>query len=147
MFKNILCAVDGSEHALKAAELAADLAKQYGASLTFLTVSKELKMTPEVKRYMQVEHLTGSPQYVLDEMTDRVLADAKAQAKARGLTGVKSEVKTGNPARAIVAYADRIKADAIVMGGRGMGDIGGALLGSVSHKVSSLCKCTCITVK
>ena len=147
MFKNILCAVDGSEHALKAAELAADLAKQYGASLTFLTVSKELKMTPEVKRFMQIEHLTGSPQYVLDEMTDRVLADAKAAAKARGLTGVKSEVKTGNPARAIVAYADRTKADAIVMGGRGLGDIGGALLGSVSHKVSSLSKCTCITVK
>lgn len=147
MFKNILCAVDGSEHALKAAEIAADLAKQYGASLTFLTVSKELKMTPEVKRFMQVEHLTGSPQYVLDEMTDRVLADAKAQAKARGLKGVKSEVKTGSPARAIVAYADRTKADAIVMGGRGLGDIGGALLGSVSHKVSSLSKCTCITVK
>ena len=147
MFNSILCAVDGSDHALKAAEVASDLAQQYGASLTFLTVSKELKMTEEVKRFMQVEHLTGSPQYVLDEMTDRVLDDAKAKAKARGLKSITTEVKTGHPARVIVAYAERNKFDAIVMGSRGLGDIEGVLLGSVSHKVSSLAKCTCITVK
>ncbi len=147
MFKKILCAVDGSDHALKAAEVASDLAEKYGAELTFLTVSKELKVTAELKRFMQVEHLTGSPQYVLDEMTDRVLAEAREKAKKHGVAKPKTEVKTGNPARAIVDYAGRIGADAIVMGSRGMGDIGGLLLGSVSHKVSSMSKCTCITVK
>ena len=33
------------------------------------------------------------------------------------------------------------------MGSRGLGDIGGLLLSSVSHKVSSLSGCTCIMVK
>jgi len=147
MFKKIICAVDGSAHALKAAEIASDLAGKYGAELTFLTISKELRVTEEVRRFMQVEHLTGSPQYVLDEMTDRVLAEAKEKAKAHGIKKLKTEVKTGNPARAIVSYAKKVAADAIVMGSRGMGDIEGLLLGSVSHKVSILSECTCITVK
>jgi nucleotide-binding universal stress UspA family protein len=147
MFKKIICAVDGSDHALKAAEVGSDLAVKYGADLTFLTISKELKVTDEVKRFMQVEHLTGSPQYVIDEMTDRVLTEAKEKARALGLKNVKAEVKTGHPARAIVAYAERVGADVIVMGSRGMGDIEGILLGSVSHKVSILAKCTCVTVK
>ncbi len=147
MFKNILCAVDGSKHALRAAEVASDLAEKYGADLTFLTVSKELKVTEEVKRFMQVEHLTGSPQYILDEMTDRVLDEARDKAKKHGIAKPKTEVKTGHPARAIVAYAERTGVDLIVLGSRGMGDIEGLLLGSVSHKVSSMAKCTCITVK
>lgn len=147
MFRNIVCAVDGSDHAQKAAELASDLAAKVGAKLTFLTVTKELKVTEEVKRYMEIENLTGSPQYVLDEMTGRVLEDARERAREAGVTGPRAEVRTGNPARTIVAYAEREGADLIVMGSRGMGDIGGLLLGSVSHKVSSLAKCTCMTVK
>lgn len=147
MFKHILCAVDGSDHARKAAEVASELAEKFGAALTFLTVTKELKVTEEIKRFMQVEHLTGSPQYVLDEMTERVLDEAKEMARRHGIKTPKTEVKTGNPARAIITFAERSKADAIVMGSRGLGDIEGLLLGSVSHKVSILAKCTCITVK
>ncbi len=59
----------------------------------------------------------------------------------------RTEVKVGNPARTIVAFAARSGADLIVMGGRGHGDIEGFLLGSVSHKVSNLAECTCMTVK
>lgn len=147
MFKNIVCAVDGSEHAERAAAAAAALAAKFDGKLTLLTVAKELKMTDEVKRYIELEHLSGEPQYVLDEYTESVILGAKEAAEAEGLGGVQTEVRSGNPARSIVEFAELKKADCIVLGRRGMGDIEGVFLGSVSFKVNSLAKCTVITVK
>ena len=147
MFNNIVCAVDGSEHAARAATLAAALAAKFDSKLTLLTVAKELKMTAEVKRYIELEHLSGEPQYVLDEYTESVIDRAKEAAEAEGLRGVRTEVRSGNPARSIVEFADIKKADCIVLGRRGMGDIEGVFLGSVSFKVNSLANCTVITVK
>jgi nucleotide-binding universal stress UspA family protein len=147
MFSKILCAVDGSQHALKAAKLASELAERFGAKLTFLTVTKELKMTDEVKRFIELEHLAGEPQYVLDDYTEQVIQEAKDAARAIGVTEVAAEVKTGHPARVIVNSAERGDYDAVILGGRGHGDLEGLLLGSVSHKVASLAKCTVITVK
>jgi nucleotide-binding universal stress UspA family protein len=147
MYQNILCCVDGSEHALKAAEHACQLAQKFGGKLTFLTVAKELRPSEQVKRFIELEHLSGEPQYVLDEYTEAIMDKAKDVAEASGLKGVKSEIKTGNPARTILEYADRKKVDAIVLGRRGMGDVEGVLLGSVSHKVASLAKCTVVTTR
>ncbi len=147
MFKNIVCAIDGSHHALKAAEVASNLAAKFEARLTFVTVTKEIKATAEVKHYMEIEHLTGEPQYVLDEMTKEILDSAGASARAIGVKQLKTEVKVGPPARTIVDFAKRSGADAIVIGSRGLGDIEGALLGSVSHKVASLAEMTVVAVK
>lgn len=147
MFKKILCAVDGSQNSMRAAEVASALAAKIETPLTFLIVTKELKVTPEVRRFMELEHLTGEPQYVLEEMSENALTEAKDLARQAGVKDFRSEVMTGNPARSIVSFAERKDIDLIVMGARGRGDIGGALLGSVSHKVSSLAKCSCMTVK
>ncbi|MGF1608671.1 MAG: universal stress protein [Kiloniellales bacterium] len=147
MFQKILCPVDGSDHALKAAKLACELAAKHGSKLTFLTVTKPLKMTAEVKHYIEVENLSGEPQYVLDQFTENVLQQAKDAARAQGVSDIKTEVKTGQPARTIVQAAERGGFDTIVMGSRGLGDLEGFLLGSVAHKVASLAKCTVITVK
>ena len=35
----------------------------------------------------------------------------------------------------------------IFLGSRGLGDVGGLLMGSVSHKVMHLAPCTCVAVK
>lgn len=147
MFQKILCAVDGSKHALHAAEVASELAGKLGAKLTFVTVAKELKVTPEVRRYMELEHLIGSPQYVLDEMTEKIIEDAKDCAERCGARGVRTEVLTGPPARTIISLAERSEFDLVVLGSRGMGDVESALLGSVSHKVSQLVSCACLLVK
>ncbi|SMF07243.1 Nucleotide-binding universal stress protein, UspA family [Tistlia consotensis] len=147
MFERILCCVDGSQHALRAAETACALAAKFGGQLTILTVAKELKPSESVKRFMALEQLSGEPQYVLDEYTEEIVNKARDVAEASGLQGVKAEVRTGNPARTIVEFAERHKADCIVLGSRGIGDIGGVLLGSVSFKVNSLAKCTVVTVK
>jgi nucleotide-binding universal stress UspA family protein len=147
MFQNILCAVDGSKPALKAAQTASSLAAELGAKLTFLTVTKEIDLTEDVKRYMEIEHLTGSPQYVLDRSTEQIIQDARECAREAGVADMRTEVKVGNPARTIIAFAERNGIDLIVMGGRGHGEIEGILVGSVSHKVSNLAKCTCMMVR
>ncbi len=147
MFQNIVCAVDGSDHSVRAAETASALAAKFAAKLTFVTVTKELKMNETIKRYMEIEHLTGTPQYILDDYTGQVLDQAKQAARAAGVKDARTVVKTGQPARTIIKLAEREKADCIVLGSRGHGDIEAMLLGSVSHKVTSLAKCTCITVK
>lgn len=147
MFNNIVCAVDGSEHALKAAEVASALAAKFGARLTLLTVTKQISVTPEIKRYLELEHLTGEPQYVLDDMTKQILEAAARAARNAGVSSVETKVEIGPPARTIVDFAKRSDADAIVLGSRGVGDIEGALLGSVSHKVANLAAMTVIAVK
>jgi nucleotide-binding universal stress UspA family protein len=147
MFSNILCCVDGSKHALRAAEAACTLAEKFDAKLTFLTVAKELKPSRQVKRFLELEHMSGEPQYVLDEYTEDIIDKAKGIARQAGLKGVRTEMRSGHPARGIVEFADHNKVDCIVMGRRGIGDIGGALLGSVSFKVNTLAKCTVVTVK
>ncbi len=147
MFRKILCAVDGSGHGLKAAKTASVLAERFGAALTFLTVAKELKVTEEVKRFIEAEQLSGEPQYVLDDYTEQVLQEAKDAARENGVKDFKTEVRVGNPARTIMRFAESGGFDAVVLGSRGHGDVEGVLLGSVSHKVASLAKCTCVTVK
>ena len=56
-------------------------------------------------------------------------------------------LEDGEPATAVLPAAQDEAADLIVMGRRGLGDLAGLLLGSVSHKVSHLAACACLTVR
>jgi nucleotide-binding universal stress UspA family protein len=53
----------------------------------------------------------------------------------------------GHPAREIVEFAEKTGVDLIVMGTRGRGEIQGMILGSVSHRVSTCAKCSCLLVR
>lgn len=149
MFRSILVATDGSKHAMKAAVAGIDLAKRYGSKLQFLIVTKRLpaRVSDSLRRYMEVEHMLGEPEDIVEDMAKEVLGKAMRHARKKGLRSVKSTTLSGQPARAIVDFAKRNKVDLIVMGSRGLGDIKGVLMGSVSHKVSSLAGCTCMTVR
>jgi nucleotide-binding universal stress UspA family protein len=59
---------------------------------------------------------------------------------------VESDIGTGDPANAIVGYADRNGIDLIVLGSRGLGQVEGMLMGSVSRKVSNLAAVACMVV-
>ena len=52
----------------------------------------------------------------------------------------------GDPAPAILDHAREVGADMIVLGSRGLGDLKGLVMGSVSHKVACLAPCTCVAV-
>ena len=60
---------------------------------------------------------------------------------------MRTKLLKGSPAREIVDYARKKDVDMIVMGTRGLGDVEGMLLGSVSRGVGMLAECSCLTVK
>ena len=149
MFKSILAALDGSKHSKRAAVVATDPAQRYKLRLQFISVTKKIpaRMSEDLRHYMEVEHLTGTPGKLVSEVVERVLADAANHARKKGVKEVRTIVQTGPVARTIIAAAKRQKADLIVIGSRGLGDMESFLLGSVSHKVISLAHSNVITVR
>ena len=78
---------------------------------------------------------------------DKITSEAEARVRKNGLARVTTQVAEGSAAGQIVALAESEGADMIFLGSRGLGDVGGLLMGSVSHKVMHLAPCTCIAVK
>ena len=176
MFKTILVATDGSEHADKAVDLACELAAKYDARLLALHVLLSGDRVDRLRHWAEVEHVGGlgaggteaatsvvpsakasaiaggdrneflSPE-VAGFIGDQILNAATDAAKAKGVRQVKTRIEDGNPTKCILECAQQEGADLIVVGSRGLGNLASLLMGSVSHKVSHLAGCTCITVK
>lgn len=83
--------------------------------------------------------LIGIGQHILDE--------AKASAMDKDVNSVDTVLVDGDPADRILGCVDERKVDCVVMGSRGLSDVKGVFLGSVSHKVANRAPCTCIIVK
>ena len=147
MFENILVATDGSDHADKALDIACDLAQKYGSRLTILSVYRHHSMPGSTHSMVGGAIELEPPDVTLGKLAHEIMDTALARARAKGVPQVEGLVRRGPPARTIVQVAKERGADAIAMGSRGLGDAEGFFLGSVSHKVSSLAECTCITVK
>ena len=147
MLNTILVAVDGSKHSMRALEFAAGLAKKFDAALSVVSVYRHYSSLESTHSLVKAQDEIVPPDIVLSQLAQDYVDEAVARARELGAAKVQGMVKRGQPSRTIVETAKERKADAIVMGSRGLGDIGAMLLGSVSHKVSSLAECTCITVK
>ena len=74
-------------------------------------------------------------------------ANGKARLAAKGITNVRDYAVDGAPVDRILLAEKHEGADMIVMGSRGLGRVADVFMGSVSHRVSHLCECTCVTVK
>lgn len=147
-FSRLLVAYDGSEHADRAVDLAADLAAAFDADLTVVHVVSTGSMVPMVMdAYAELEQLYTTSRDLLEDTAREILSRAAERATGRGAPRVATRLEAGAVARTIVAVADEIDADGIVMGRRGLGDLTGLLLGSVTHKVAHLADRTVITVR
>ncbi len=131
MIQHILVAIDGSDSSRKAARFGHDLAQQTRARLTLLFVLEPPRVLPF--GFMDAEIISGgkrSPEEIaaVRRLLDEVAADLPA-------TQVEKVVELGPPADTIVALAERVGADHIVVGARGLSLGGKWLLGSVSDRV------------
>ena len=147
MYKKILVGLDGSSHAVEAAQAAVEVAKISDAELHLLTVTRPYKVSAKLRQFLEAENLLGEPKYVMDDMTNSIVTEAEDIASKAGLANVKTVVREGKPARTLLEYAKDNGIDLIVVGSRGVGEMDAALLGSVSQKISLLSACTVMIVR
>jgi len=151
MSKKFLVAIDGSDHGWKALDLAADLAKACHAALIVLHVIPHAELPEGLKKFAQVEGLSLDEVEARNRLSksigDKIAIEAEARARNAGLEQVETRVEEGHAAKAIVAMAESTGAEMLFLGSRGLGDVQGLLLGSVSHKAMHLAPCTCVAVK
>ena len=145
MFKRILVPVDGSDGAYAALELAVKIQRSSESELLILCVYRHyslLEASMSMVRPDEPENLDDS----MREFASNIVEGAKSHASEQGAKKIRGFVKSGPPARTIVGFAKDKDADLIVLGSRGLGDVEGFLLGSVSHKVTSLAECPVLVV-
>ena len=134
--------------ALSAAlDTAIGLAKQFGAKLHTLYVVREMQVPSNIGRLEDVERLQRQRHDALTAVGEQITTQAKRKAQSGGVSDVEADIATGDPATAIVKYADKNNDDLIVMGSRGLGEVEGMLMGSVSRKVANTAKAACMVVR
>lgn len=147
MIKNVLIAVDGSRHSMRCVEYGAEVAKGVGAKVLLYHVVKPYNLPDSLKQFAKAEHMATIDADLLKKGAQYLLAGALDAARKAGLNEVEIEADEGPIARSIVARAKSFKADLIVIGSRGMGDLEGMLRGGVSHRVETLAKIPVLVVK
>lgn len=136
----IMVAVEQSAFSDKALERAVELAKRESAELWSLTVAEMVLGMEEVFPSSFVEEK-------LLEQAELTAGKAKEYAKGKGLD-LKSIVDSSPSAgESILANAEKIGADLIVMGSRGKKGLERFLLGSVASKVVAHAPCSVLIVR
>jgi nucleotide-binding universal stress UspA family protein len=132
MYKRILCATDGSEHAEIAVKQAVDLAKSEGAKLAFAMVN------------VAVAGPRGPLMYRWEaSYVAKTLEAARASAVQAGLSDVEVvEIKSRDAAAAIVNYADEHAIDNIVTGTGDRNALSRLGLSSFAREVSAKAHCS-----
>jgi nucleotide-binding universal stress UspA family protein len=129
VFLDILVALDGSEHAAQALRTAAQLASEENARLTVMTA------VPPTPALAQITAAGAALTEVADLMGD---AGKQIRAQVDDLPddiSVTTLVVSGHAAHEILKELRDGRHDLLVMGTRGLGRVGSALLGSVSQAV------------
>jgi len=129
VFLDILVAVDGSEHAAQALRTAAQLAQEEHSRLTVITAVPPApalaQMSAAGVALTEVADLLGEAGKRIWAQVDELPPDISVQ----------SIVIEGQPAQVILDRLREGRHDLLVMGTRGLGRVGSALLGSVSQAV------------
>ncbi|BFH74554.1 universal stress protein [Sulfurisphaera javensis] len=142
MFKKILVAYDGSDHAARALDIGIDLAKRYEAKLDIVEVVDTAALLG-----MGVAPIPGE---VIQQVYNKAKSDidnAKSKAQTQGVKEVEGVVLEGDPATAILEYAGKNGIDLIVTGSRGLSTFKRLILGSVSTKLVQEAKVPVLVVK
>ena len=145
VFKNVVVAYDGSDHALAAVKKAAELVKDDAGAklhLVFVTTHPNAQLPAnfnsasfDPQQYLlSVEDIMNLYNKTIEEETEKVREGLGSVLDDLGDRAAIEVIPGYTPAADILSYAEKVDADLIVMGSRGLGAIRG-VLGSVSYAV------------
>lgn len=139
MYKRILLAVDGSEHALRATDEAIKIASlSNGCKIDVVLVAEFSKAKREVIHAAGKEELEMARRQKISPVTENLKQNEIAFTV---------EILHGEPGPTIVEYANKNDFDLLVIGSRGLNVFQEMVLGSVSHKVVKRANCPVMVVK
>jgi nucleotide-binding universal stress UspA family protein len=140
MYSSIVVGTDGSQTAQRAVDEAARLAQAVGGHLHIVSA-----YTPAVGR------ISGAPAGAAkvwamgpDHEVESLIQEALSKIRESGVEA-KSHAVEGDPTDALLEVAERVNADLIVVGNRGMHGMG-RVLGSVPNKISHRAHCSVLIV-
>ena len=138
MIKNILVPVDGSEGSDKAVAKAIGIAEVCGAKLYFIYVANinQLAINAALSNAI-LTAVTKAGEIIVERAENMVPSGIECE----------SLLETGSPAAVILEFEEKLSADLIVMGSRGLGFVKGVLLGSVSQYIMERSKCPVLVIK
>ena len=172
MTKRVLVAVDGTKASSAALEIACSLADTYDANLGLLCVvapkdlsdsaiqagvSEGLLSAPDYGSWHRTTFSSGGSTFYYEEaqrgaymarvanaVADNIVAQAAAFSKDSGAKAIKTFVRYGDVATAILETAEAENADFIVMGHDQRGRLESLIKGSVAEKVVRSAHCPCL---
>ena len=140
----VLLAMDSSKGAELAARAAVEVAESTGSALHIVYVEPLAAF---------IKNGDGAPGYdpqlykVIEAEGQETLRKLVWRVKVAGGTVADADLRTGAVAEEIVALADQLEVDLIVVGSRGLRSIRRALAGSVSESVFRHARCPVMVVR
>ncbi|HEY5888977.1 MAG TPA: universal stress protein [Acidimicrobiales bacterium] len=134
----VIAGVDGSETALEAARSAADLAKRLGANLHLVMAIGQHKQ--------QTVRGAGGEAWTINTFDSAEQKLSAIAGQIRGGPGVTTSVVEGDPAKCLVAEAERLDAEVIVVGNKRVHGPG-RVLGAIGLEVVRRAPCAVHIVK
>jgi nucleotide-binding universal stress UspA family protein len=128
---NVLLATDAKPHSEKAVGYAIEYARLFKAALYVVYV---------------VSPRAGEDREKTVKTSMALLDDVKKRAASSGVE-VTPLLEAGSPYEAILAAAERVRSDAIIVGTSGKTVVDRVLIGSVSEYIVRNARCTVIVVK
>jgi nucleotide-binding universal stress UspA family protein len=143
VYRTIVVGTDGSSTADKAVDVAGELARACGASVHLVTAYRPVRAAALAGAAAMVPPVPapawlGDDERVAAEEVVRRAGERLAQAGVRAT----SIARLGEPADALLAIAEEVTADLIVVGNRGMTGVRRYLLGSVADRVAHHAPCS-----
>jgi nucleotide-binding universal stress UspA family protein len=139
VFKKILIAADGSDHSIRAAAKAIQLAEQNPDSEITVVYAVDGQTSKE-------DILNHFDKSIVDQVRKKRLEPIENLLKEKGIS-YEIKILQGEPGPAIVEFANKKDFDVAVVGSRGLNTLQEMVLGSVSHKIAKRVKAPVLIVK